>query len=255
MLQFHAASPSTQPTTEPQSVGVFPTPSATPSSAFTASPSIPETSQPTFPPPATTTGNPACALTPQPNSENPASAARCSSPYQNLHTAVNFSTGFQLSSLASQPGYERLNPLTPGNVDFFSHHWTFLWQCACAVLQQTTKVRSYDDAIKRISLDHFPAQGDDETMGAFFSRLLTAYTHTKNDLAHLKLAHRLPDPDSLIDLVQRKASRVSPPSTSTYSTTPSAPTPRTRSPSRWFKRCTSRLLNWLTVTSPASRTR
>jgi len=64
---------------------------------------------------------------------------RCSDPYAQLHVALSFSTGFKLSSLELQPGFTRLNPLTQEKVEFFSAHWTFLWQCACAALQQTTK--------------------------------------------------------------------------------------------------------------------
>lgn len=45
-------------------------------------------------------------------------------------------------------------------------------------------------------------------MGQFFSRILTAYMKAKSELGHVKLAHRLPHPDLLIDLVLVKARRV-----------------------------------------------
>jgi len=61
--------------------------------------------------------------------------------------------------------------------------------------------------VKHIDPEHFPAQGDDETMGQFFSRLLVAYTRAQSELQHIRLEHRLPHPDTLIDLILAKARR------------------------------------------------
>ena len=84
------------------------------------------------------------------------SAEFYSAPFQ----STDMSTTFMANDLYTTDAWSRLS--YERNPTGFAAHWQYLWEAAIAVVCKQPQPTTVKEAMKRISLDHFPQQGESE---------------------------------------------------------------------------------------------
>ena len=131
---------------------------------------------------------------------------KCKNEYATPFNVGTMGRNTKGSLIMRSEGYTRLNYET--NMDHFAEHWTFLWECACLMTNDTSKPPTTSEALNHIS-EGFAAQGEKESMKSFFSRLLVAYSLTKADLDSMTPSRidMLPHYDLLVPVIYAKATK------------------------------------------------
>ena len=177
----------------------------------------------------------------------------CKDAYAASVTADTMVAQCDLCDIAKTPGYKRLNYLT--NITGFTAHWLFLFDCCAELLLHTDQPTTTEQALCYISPEHFEAQGEDESMQAFFARLQVAYGKALSAMRRLKRRAEMPHPNTLVRLILRKTQRKYTLKVRVNSSGPLWTCRRLTSSSLWWSSCTARPLSAGTARTPTSTRR
>ena len=97
----------------------------------------------------------------------------CKDAYAASVTADTMVAQCDIFDIGKTPGYRRLNYLR--NINGFTAHWLFLFDCCAELLLHSGQPTTTEQALRYIFIEHFEAQGEDESIQAFFARLQVAY--------------------------------------------------------------------------------